>query len=231
MIKSHQDPNTVFGPLRNEGFTSFPCFFLIHVCVGNRNKRTFVVKCCWNGFRMLESLRSHWGSVCIQDYHFKDWSKLIPSGQRLLSGRKDIILNTLQWCHYGRDGVSNHRRLDCLLHGLFTRRSKKAAKLRITGLCEGNPTVTGGFPSRRVTREMFPIDAVIVIWKLRSHLSSSNVEAVSSVIIPQIASYYMYLDVWLASLMNTLRCKYLDIGYHPWLHLIIGILKFDVTHD
>ena len=29
---------------------------------------------------------------------------------------------TLQWCHNGRDGVSNHQRLDCLLNRLFRRR-------------------------------------------------------------------------------------------------------------
>ena len=39
----------------------------------------------------------------------------------------------LQWCH-------NHRRLDCLLNRLFRCRSKKPPNLRVTGLCEGNPT-------------------------------------------------------------------------------------------
>ena len=33
-----------------------------------------------------------------------------------------------------------------LLNQLFNRRSKKTPKLRVTGLCEGNPPVTGGFP-------------------------------------------------------------------------------------
>ena len=38
------------------------------------------------------------------------------------------------------------------LHGhLFRRRSKKTSKLRVTGLCEGNPPVTGGFPSQRAS--------------------------------------------------------------------------------
>ena len=32
---------------------------------------------------------------------------------------------TLQWSHDGRDGVSNHRRLHCLLNCCFKRRSKK----------------------------------------------------------------------------------------------------------
>ena len=31
----------------------------------------------------------------------------------------------------------------------FRRRSKKTSKLRVTCLCEGNPPVTGGFPSQR----------------------------------------------------------------------------------
>ena len=36
--------------------------------------------------------------------------------------------------------VSNHRRLYCLLNRLFRRRSKKASKLRATGLCGGKFT-------------------------------------------------------------------------------------------
>ena len=48
-------------------------------------------------------------------------------------------VGTLQWRHNERDGVSNHQRLDGLPKGLFRRRSKKASKSRVTGLCEGNP--------------------------------------------------------------------------------------------
>ena len=43
------------------------------------------------------------------------------------------------------------RRLDCLLNRLFRRRSKKPSKIRVTGLCDGNPSVTGGFPSQRTS--------------------------------------------------------------------------------
>ena len=39
--------------------------------------------------------------------------------------------------------------LDCLLNPLFRRRLKKTSKFRVTGLCEGNPLVTGGFPLQR----------------------------------------------------------------------------------
>ena len=68
---------------------------------------------------------------------------------------------TLQWRHDKRNGVSNHRRLDCLLSRFcfvlffcflfFRRRSKKTSKLQVTDRCEGNPLVTGGFPSHRAS--------------------------------------------------------------------------------
>ena len=41
-----------------------------------------------------------------------------------------FFINTLQWRHIGRDGVSNHQPHDCLLNRLFRRRSKKASRLR-----------------------------------------------------------------------------------------------------
>ena len=42
---------------------------------------------------------------------------------------------SLQWRHNGHDGVTNHRRGDCLFNRLFRWRSKKKSKLRVTGLC------------------------------------------------------------------------------------------------
>ena len=57
----------------------------------------------------------------------------------------------IQWCHNEHDDVSNHRRPDCLLNSLFRLRSKKTSKIRVAGHCEGNPPVTGLFPSQRVS--------------------------------------------------------------------------------
>ena len=48
-------------------------------------------------------------------------------------------------------GVSNHRRLDCLLNCLFMRRSKKTAKFRVTTPWEGISPVTGEFLSQRAS--------------------------------------------------------------------------------
>ena len=56
--------------------------------------------------------------------------------------------NSLRWRHIGRDRVSNHKPYDCLLNRLFRRRSKKASKLRVTGLCVGNSPGTGEFPAQ-----------------------------------------------------------------------------------
>ena len=41
----------------------------------------------------------------------------------------------------------NHLSVDCLLHCLFKRRSKKTSMLRVTGLC-GNSPMTGEFPAQ-----------------------------------------------------------------------------------
>ena len=51
----------------------------------------------------------------------------------------------LQCRHNEHHWFSNHRRLYCLPNHLFRRISKKTSRLRVTGLCEGNPPVTGGF--------------------------------------------------------------------------------------
>ena len=70
----------------------------------------------------------------------------------------------LHWRHNERDGVSNHRRPNGLFNRLFKPRSKKTSKLRVTGLCEGNLPVTGGFPHKGpVMRKMFQFDDVIMI--------------------------------------------------------------------
>ena len=62
-----------------------------------------------------------------------------------------LPLQPLQWRHDERDGVSNYHRLDYLLSHLFTRRSKKTSKLRVTGLCEGNSPVPSEFPAQRAS--------------------------------------------------------------------------------
>ena len=62
-----------------------------------------------------------------------------------------VSKTTSQWRHKERNGVSNHRRFECLRNRLFRRRSKKTSKLRATGLCEGNSPLVGEFPAQRAS--------------------------------------------------------------------------------
>ena len=74
--------------------------------------------------------------------------------------------NRILWRHNERDGVSNPRRLDCLLNRLFRRRSKKTSKLCVTCLCEGNPPVTGGFPSQRASNA----ENISTLWRHHEYI-------------------------------------------------------------
>ena len=83
-----------------------------------------------------------------------------------------IKLSPLPWRHNEREGVSNHRRLDCVLNRLFRRRSKKTSKVRVTGLCERNAPVTGGFPSQRVCN----VKNVSIWWRHYVNTPKSRVK-------------------------------------------------------
>ena len=86
----------------------------------------------------------HYAHINESLYCLVNWSQLCSS--------KDTVYTKLQWRHYERDGVSNQRRLDGLLNCLFRRKSKKALKLCVTGLCEGNSPVTGEIPAQRASK-------------------------------------------------------------------------------
>ena len=95
-------------------------------------------------------------SCCIDDVDNKFSSRHILPKSRQHSIYRCRMRHALRWRHIGRDSISNHQPHDCLLNGLFRRRSKKTSKLRVTGLCEGNPPATGGFPSKgQVTWKCF----------------------------------------------------------------------------
>ena len=70
-----------------------------------------------------------------------------PISSTILSSK----ISTSQWRYNEHDGISNHQPHDCLLNRLFTHRSKKTSKLRVTGLCEGNSPVTDEFPAQRAS--------------------------------------------------------------------------------
>ena len=90
-----------------------------------------------------------------QIFHNTEWAIRQPYY------RAKLLKSTLQWPYNERDGVSNHRHLHCLLNRLLRGRSKKRSKLHVTGLCKGNPPVTGWFPSQRTSNA----ENVSISWR------------------------------------------------------------------
>ena len=73
--------------------------------------------------------------------------------------------------------VSNHRQFECLFYHLFrlTTKEHQSSSLHVMALCEGNPPVTGGFPSQRASNaKKFPFDDVIMVTPRRSNKQNSN---------------------------------------------------------
>ena len=75
------------------------------------------------------------------------WPFSLLIEMQLHSDRK----NSWRWRHKERNGVLNHRCLDCLFNRMFKRISKKPSTPHVAGFCEGNPPMTGGFPSQGVS--------------------------------------------------------------------------------
>ena len=90
---------------------------------------------------------------------------------------------SLRWCHNERYGVSNHQLHDCLLNRLFSRRSKKTSKFRVTGFYEGNSPVTSELPAQMASNaEVIPFDDVNMYlengcadrWQAKRHYASKS---------------------------------------------------------
>ena len=80
---------------------------------------------------------------CSHHQMIRDMSNIFPHSQ--------VLQLPLQWHHDERNGVSNNQPHHCLFNRLFRRTSKKASKLRVTGLCVGNSPLTGEFPAQRAS--------------------------------------------------------------------------------
>ena len=83
----------------------------------------------------------------------------------------NVITVTPSWTY----GVTNHRRLDCLLNRLFRHRSKKTSELRVTGLCRGIHRWPADSPhkaasKRPVKRTFFSFDDVTMYYLYRRFL-------------------------------------------------------------
>ena len=71
------------------------------------------------------------------------------------------VVLALQWRHNGRDGVSNHQPYHCLVNRLFRRKSKKTSKLRVTGHCAEDSSVTGEFHAQMASNA----EKVSIWWR------------------------------------------------------------------
>ena len=65
-----------------------------------------------------------------------------------------------KWRHNKRHGVSNHRRLHCLLNCWYKPSSEKTSKFCVTGLCAGNSPVTSEFPTQKASN----VENVSIWW-------------------------------------------------------------------
>ena len=96
-------------------------------------------------------------------------------------------------------------------------RSKKTSKIRVTGLCEGNPSVTGGFPHKRpVTRKIILCDDVIMLMPNDSiELKVPSLHNAKSSINIILWRQGPLLSIWI----NIILGKY--IHYKVWIEFLI----------
>ena len=94
-------------------------------------------------------------------------SSSVPGGRG-----KPCIVITLQWRYNKHDGVSNNRRLDCLLSRCLG--ANKKIKASHHWPLWGESTGERRIPLTRVTRKMFPFDDIIMYPGIsQSHLQMS----------------------------------------------------------
>ena len=113
-----------FGPISCQNISS------IMKNIRNKNNLKFEKKIETN---VVSGLRSQYHSM----YHITSHRATVIMTNVVLCCHYSAI--TLQWRHNGLDGVSNHRRLDCLFNRLFKRRSNKTSTLRITAFVRRIP--------------------------------------------------------------------------------------------
>ena len=127
-----------------------------------------VVKSLWCIFSLL----LHWLmiSVKIPLLSTSDWVKTVLN-DAWTPGHASI---SLQWRHNERDGVSNHRHLDCLFSRLFRRGSKKHQSTAWLAFVRGIHRWPVDSPHKGpVTRTLFTFDDVIVLQYRRSVRNTS----------------------------------------------------------
>ena len=107
-------------------------------------------------------------------------------------GLRDSV-SALRWRHNWLDSVSSHQPHDCLLNRSFGRRSKKASKPRVTGLCVGNSPVTGEFPAQMASNA----ENVSIWWRHHSEkCKDMKVGVVSPWFYFTLSCYVLFFTHW-----------------------------------
>ena len=117
---------------------------------------------------------------------------------------------SLQWRHDKRDGVPNHRRLDCLLNHLFRRSSKKASKLSVIGLCE----CTGD--------RWIHTENISIWWRHHGDMACGNIDGSSDV-------YFSYCSVGITSLIKAYPFRVMIRSWRGNTFRINGHLRGEST--
>ena len=106
-------------------------------------------------------MRGQWQIIISMAFHRKNRNHIILSVIEIyITIAGNVARISLHWRHNDRDGVSNHRRLDCLLNGLFRRRAKNTSKLRLTRHCDRWIPLTKG---HLMTSSLFQVKACRLI--------------------------------------------------------------------
>ena len=126
---------------------------------------------------------------------------------------------SLQWCHNGRDSVSNHEPHDCLLNCLFKRRSKKTGEIPaemannakicfhlMTSLCFGVHWYRSCLPISLMTKSMVPSDA---IWQQRSGWTLAEIITCC----PTALSHHYLHQCWLIRRNKNNKTKHSKVFY------------------
>ena len=116
-------------------------------------------------------------NVCVTCTMVPGLSGLCPGYTGIRRYPWQIYHNPLQWRHNGRDGVSNHRRLECLLKRLFRRSLTHWG--RVTHICVSRVTTTGsdnGLSPGRRQAIIWTSAGILLIVPLRINFSENSVE-------------------------------------------------------
>ena len=146
------------------------------------------------------------------------WLVVLLIGLHMICSGIDQSLDiVLQWRHTERDGVSNHKRLECLLNRLFKHISKKTLKLRFIGFVRGIHRWPVDSPQKRpVTRKWLHSMTpswwrMIAIYAILEHIIKMKLWQIIHVLgvqINYVVNCFRIVQLWLKL---SIQCQIYDM--------------------